>query len=98
MQRFFLGGESKSRGRMTFQTLIKNRRNNMVLIIVGGVLILFGLVDLIGSFTGFDLWGEWIGVDLPEIIWRFSAWIEIGIGWVLIQIGSAKHESHESDE
>jgi len=30
--------------------------------IIGGLLIAFGLVDMIGSFTGLDVWGEWIRV------------------------------------
>lgn len=59
-----------------------------MMIVIGGLLILFGLIDLIGSFTGLDVWGEWIGIDLPDIIWRFSAWIEIGIGWLLIKFAS----------
>ena len=51
--------------------------------IIGVILILFGLADLIGSFMGFDLWGGYIGIELPEILWRFSAYIEIGIGYFL---------------
>jgi len=48
--------------------------------IVGILIILFGLVDLIGSFTGFDMWGT-IGIQLPELIWKYSAYIEIAIGY-----------------
>lgn len=48
--------------------------------IVGILIILFGIVDLIGSFTGFDLWGT-IGIALPDIIWQYSAYIEIAIGY-----------------
>lgn len=58
--------------------------------IIGGLLILFGIVDLVGSFAGFDVWGDWIGVSLPEVIWRFTAWIEIGLGYVLIKAGSGE--------
>ncbi len=58
------------------------------MIIVGGLIFLFGLVDLIGSFAGFDLWGQWIGVDLPEVIWRVTAWIEMGLGAILFKLGS----------
>ena len=58
--------------------------------IIGGLLILFGIVDLVGSFAGFDVWGDWIGVNLPEIIWRFTAFIEIGIGWFLIKASSGE--------
>ena len=45
------------------------------MLIIGGLLFLFGLVDLIGSWSGFDIWIDWIKVDLPEVVWRFSAWI-----------------------
>jgi hypothetical protein len=26
---------------------------------------------------------------LPELLWRFTAWIEIGIGLLLVKLGSA---------
>lgn len=61
--------------------------------IVGILIILFGVVDLIGSFAGFDLWGT-IGVQLPDIIWKYSAYIEIAIGYgVMSLFGSDKEES-----
>lgn len=60
--------------------------------IVGILFIVFGLVDLIGSYTGLDVWTDWIGVNLPELLWKFSAWIEIGIGWILLQFGSGASE------
>lgn len=59
----------------------------MGLKVVGGLLIAFGLVDLIGSYTEFDVWTK-IGIELPEIVWRFSAYIEIGLGFFLFKIGS----------
>ena len=37
----------------------------MALKIVGAILVIFGLVDLIGSFAGFDLWGT-LGIVLPD--------------------------------
>ena len=68
--------------------------------IIGGLLVAFGLVDMIGSFTGLDVWVEWIGVELPELIWSFTAYIEIGIGYFLLKLGSndaeenSDHTSH----
>lgn len=59
------------------------------MVIIGGLIFLFGLVDLIGSFADFDLWGS-MGVELPEFLWRFSAWIELAIGAVLFKIGTSK--------
>lgn len=59
----------------------------MALKIVGVLLMAFGIVDLIGSFAEFDLWME-IGIELPDLIWRFSAYIEIALGYFLFKLGS----------
>ena len=64
--------------------------------IIGGLLVAFGLVDMIGSFTGLDVWGEWIGVELPEAIWSFTAYIEMGIGYFLLKLGS--NDSEETSQ
>ena len=56
--------------------------------IVGILLIVFGLVDLIGSFLGFDLWGT-IGIQSPEIVWRYSSYIEIVAGYVIMNLGGS---------
>ncbi len=56
--------------------------------IIGGVLIAFGLLDMIGSFNGLDVWGEWIRVDLPQALWSISAYIEIGLGFFIFNLGS----------
>ena len=58
----------------------------MALKAIGGILILIGLVDFLGSFAGFDLWGT-MGIDLPEIIWRFTAYIELAAGYALLKAG-----------
>ena len=64
----------------------------MALKIVGFIFIAIGLVDMIGSWTGFDLWTDFIGVDLPPAIWQFTAYIEIGIGYFLLKLGSGKSD------
>ena len=61
----------------------------MALKIIGGALVVFGLIDMGGSWAGQDVWGDWIGVQLPAAIWMFTAWIEIGIGSMLFKLGSA---------
>ena len=63
----------------------------MALKIVGGLLIAFGLVDLIGSYTDFDVWTK-LGIELPTLLWQFSAYIEIGLGYFLIRLGSGGSE------
>ena len=59
--------------------------------IVGGFLILFGIVDFGGSWVGFDIWWDLLGIYLPDILWYLSPWIEIGIGAYLMGL-------HEDDE
>jgi len=58
--------------------------------IIGIVLILIGIVDFGGTYAEFDLWGGFIGVQLPEFLWQYSAYIEIGLGYLLMNLGSSK--------
>ncbi len=53
----------------------------------GIILIVFGVIDFGGSWVGFDLWGGFLGIDLPDLVWQFSAYAEIGIGYFLMQLG-----------
>lgn len=63
--------------------------------IVGILIILFGVIDLGGSFAGFDLWGT-MGIQLPEMIWKYSSYIEIAIGYGIMSFfGSSDEESTE---
>jgi len=63
--------------------------------LVGILFVVFGIVDLIGSYTGFDLWGT-LGIKLPDLLWQYSHFIAIGIGAVLFSIGSAGDDDEES--
>jgi len=65
-----------------------------VTMIIGVFLILFGAVDLIGGWTGFDLWGT-LGIQLPEIIWRYSPYIAVVAGFGVIGMGSNDDEVSE---
>ena len=56
--------------------------------IAGIFLIIFGLVDLIGSYTGFDLWGS-MGIILPDALWTYSSYIELIGGYLLFNMGSS---------
>lgn len=55
--------------------------------ILGIILIAIGLVDLIGSYTGFDLWGGFLGISLPELLWKISSFLEIGLGYFIMSLG-----------
>jgi hypothetical protein len=48
---------------------------------IGYALIAFGIADFGLSYAGTDLWGEVIGVQLPEVIWAYSGMIAAAIGW-----------------
>ncbi len=70
----------------------------IALMIIGGILVVFGLADLIGSFTGYDLWGGVIGVQLPDIIWKYSAYGELLVGYFIFKAGmSTSDDSAEED-
>ena len=56
--------------------------------IAGIILIVFGVIDFGGSWFGFDLWGGFLGVDLPDLVWQFSAYAEIALGYFLMQMSS----------
>jgi hypothetical protein len=66
--------------------------------IAGIIIITFGLADLIGSYTDFDLWGGFIGVDLPEVLWKYSSYIEIALGYFLMNMGSKDTETDAAVE
>ena len=56
--------------------------------IVGIIIIAIGLVDLAGSYADFDLWGGFFKLELPEFLWRYSAYIEIAIGYFAFNFAS----------
>ncbi|MBS9777260.1 MAG: hypothetical protein KGV50_00725 [Gammaproteobacteria bacterium] len=62
-----------------------------ILLVVGALLFIFGIVDFGGSYADFDLWGE-IGIQLPDVIWKYSAYIEMAIGAVLFSLGKDSDE------
>lgn len=66
--------------------------------IAGILIIAIGLIDLIGSYAGFDLWGGFLGVQLPELLWKFSSYIEIAIGYGLIKFSTTEIEPEPEAE
>lgn len=55
--------------------------------IIGAIIFLFGVVDIGGSYMDFDLWGT-IGIQLPDILWKYSSYIELALGAFLFSMGS----------
>ena len=64
--------------------------------IVGILVILLGIIDFAGSYADFDLWGGLVGLELPDLLWTYSAYIEMGVGYFLINLGS-KEEALEAE-
>jgi uncharacterized membrane protein YphA (DoxX/SURF4 family) len=69
----------------------------LALLIPGVLLFGFGAVDLLGSFGGFDVW-EKLGVELPGVLWSYSAYIELIAGAALVQQGRSRMAPDEDDE
>jgi hypothetical protein len=55
---------------------------------IGYALIAFGLADFGLSYGGIDLWGEVIGVQVPEVIWAYPGMIAATIGYGIISLSS----------
>jgi hypothetical protein len=67
-----------------------------ILKIIGALIFIVGIVDIGGNFMDFDLWGT-IGVQLPDVIWKYSGYIELILGGFLFNLGSGdKEEEAES--
>jgi hypothetical protein len=54
--------------------------------IIAIILIIFGGVDLVGSFMDFDLWTTIGWTSMPDILWQYSSYIEIGVGYFLFSM------------
>ena len=54
--------------------------------IIGIILLAIGLIDLVGTYADFDLWSDFIGVTLPDVLWQYSAFIEIGLGYFIFKL------------
>ncbi len=70
----------------------------VTLLVVGALLFLFGIGDFIGAnFMKFDIWRE-LGIRLPDAIWKVSAFIEMGLGGFLFNLGRDDSEDSEEEE
>jgi len=56
--------------------------------IIGILLVAFGLVDFIESWRDYDVWQRWFHITKPEVLGRFSGYIEMVLGYFLIKRGS----------
>ena len=66
--------------------------------IVGVIFIVIGVVDVGGSWLGFDFWGEFVGIELPYIIWILSGYAEVGLGFFLFNFDHVEDEEDSDNE
>ena len=66
--------------------------------IIGGLLVVFGLVDLLGSFGSLDVWADWLGVELTGVFYSWSAYLEIAVGAFLFNKGRSGSKDEGSLE
>ena len=62
--------------------------------IIGVILILLGIADFGLSWVGTDLYWE-IGINLPDWLYPWTAWIALGIGGAIFSIGKKEEEEEE---
>ena len=65
--------------------------------IAGIILILIGIIDVGGSWIGFDLWGSLGILDYTHWLWYWTGYIALGIGFFLYNAAGESDESSEED-
>ena len=59
--------------------------------IIGVIVILWSFADLGLSLLGTDLYWV-IGINLPDWLYPWTAWIALGIGFAIFSIGKEEEE------
>ncbi len=68
------------------------------MVIFGIILVLLGITDVGMTYLGTDIWSQWFGIQVPEDIWPYTAYIAMGAGYVLISFGRKGDDDTETDE
>ena len=66
--------------------------------LLGIALIVFGLIDMVGSWAGLDVWHAWLGVELEGSLYMFSCWAEVGVGYFLYNLGGDGDEDSQAPD
>ena len=66
----------------------------MFLKAIGALVFLWGLADLVLSWMGTDLWGS-VGIQLPDLIWQFSHYVAMGIGFAIFSMGGSGDDNED---
>jgi hypothetical protein len=77
---------------------VNRKREHARMKIVGIIVIVFGIADIGISYLGGDLWGEYIGVQLPDLIWSYSGFIEVAIGYGLMKLAGKGQDEEGGKE
>lgn len=70
---------------------------NIVLKIIGGAIILWGLADYGVSLGGYDLWGM-VGIRVPSAIYPYTHYAAFLVGLVIFLMGSKPAEGLTDDD
>ena len=70
----------------------------MIFKILGGILIAWAVADFGLSYMGTDVWYDWLGIQLPEAIYRFSAIIVGGIGGTIWKFGDSSEDAQGAEQ
>ena len=56
----------------------------------GALLFLWGMLDFIMSQSGVDVYYDWLGIWLPDLIYDYSHWMALALGLTLVGAGQKK--------
>ncbi len=73
----------------------------MIFKIIGGLLAAWGVMDIGFSYSGTDIWLDWLGIDLWSInqfLGKYIGWIEIVLGSVIWNLSGRRNGSAEEHE
>ena len=64
----------------------------------GVILIIFGCVDLMSFFAGFDLWVDLFNIQLPKFLWEYSSLIAFSLGIIFYTLGVKKVKMNKESD
>ena len=64
--------------------------HSLEMMFFGFFFLIVGAIDIIGSYNDFDLWGDFLGFDLPLWLWMITGYIEISLGFICFSAASGE--------
>lgn len=65
---------------------------------LGYALIEWGVLDFGLSYAGANVWMDWLGMELPEAIWRFSGKTAVAVGYGILKLAGGDKTAAEPVE